>query len=230
MINTPLEIKYQQLQAKLGYQFKDQGLLMQALSHRSVGAHNNERLEFLGDAILGLTVAEALYQLMPNVDEGVLSRTRSNLVCESTLAEIAEGWSLGECLILGQGEIKSGGHRKPSILSDAVEALIAAISLDDTLETAQHCVRRWYDDRLKVVQPLDRVKDAKSQLQEWVQKSQVELPLYEIVDTKGADHQREFVVKCVVPKKLPDGVLGEGSSRRKAEQAAAEAALNKLRK
>lgn len=230
MINTPSEIKYQQLQAKLGYQFKDQGLLMQALSHRSVGPHNNERLEFLGDAILGLTVAEALYQLMPNVDEGVLSRTRSNLVCEATLAEIAEAWSLGECLILGQGEIKSGGHRKPSILSDAVEALIAAISLDDNLETAQHCVRRWYDDRLKVIQPLDRVKDAKSQLQEWVQKSQVELPLYEIVDTKGADHQREFVVRCVVPKKLPNGVLGEGSSRRKAEQAAAIAALNKLRK
>ena len=230
MINTPIEIKYQQLQAKLGYQFKDQGLLMQALSHRSVGPHNNERLECLGDAILGLTVAEALYQLMPNVDEGVLSRTRSNLVCEATLAEIAEAWSLGECLILGQGEIKSGGHRKPSILSDAVEALIAAISLDDNLGTAQHCVRRWYDDRLKVIQPLDRVKDAKSQLQEWVQKSQVELPLYEIVDTKGADHEREFVVRCVVPKKLPNGVLGEGSSRRKAEQAAAIAALNKLRK
>jgi len=223
-------LKLDQLQRTIGYRFKDQGLLMQALSHRSVGPENNERLEFLGDAILGLTVAHALFDRMPNVDEGVLSRTRSNLVCEATLAEIAEDWYLGECLILGPGEIKSGGHRKPSILSDAVEALIAAISIDDSLEEAQRCVRSWYAERLEIVQPIDRVKDAKSQLQEWVQKSQVELPLYEIVETRGADHERVFVVSCVIPKKLPKGVIGEGTSRRKAEQAAATAALDKLRK
>lgn len=207
--------------------FKDPGLLKQALTHRSAGAPHNERLEFLGDALVGLIVADALYARWPKADEGALTRARSELVRESSLAAIARGMDLGGALILGPGEMKSGGHRRDSILSDALEALIGAIYLDAGYEACRDAVLPWFTNGIDEL-PAGKVeKDAKTRLQEWLQARQRPLPLYELVSESGDDHAKVFGVRC----RLTDADMaaeGEGGSRRAAEQAAAEAVLRIL--
>lgn len=204
--------------------FKDPGLLKQALTHRSAGAPHNERLEFLGDALVGLIVADALYARWPKVDEGVLTRARSELVRESSLASIARRMDLGGALIMGPGEMKSGGHRRDSILSDALEALVGAIYLDAGYEACCEAVLPWFTHAIEEL-PAGKVeKDAKTRLQEWLQARQRSLPVYELMAESGDDHAKVFHVRC----RLSDAELaaeGEGSSRRVAEQAAAEAIL-----
>lgn len=207
--------------------FKDAGLLKQALTHRSAGAPHNERLEFLGDALVGLIVADALYARWPKADEGVLTRARSELVRESSLAGIARGMDLGGALILGPGEMKSGGHRRDSILSDALEALVGAIYLDAGYDACRDAVLPWFSQAIDEL-PAGKVeKDAKTRLQEWLQARQRPLPIYELVAESGDDHAKVFRVRC----RLTDAELaaeGEGGSRRAAEQAAAEAVLQTL--
>ena len=217
-----------QLLRRISYTFKDQGLLKQALSHRSVGTPNNERLEFIGDSILNCTIAQALYQRLTKASEGDLSRLRADLVCENTLADIAREWQLGDSLFLGPGEVKSGGAQRPSILSDTVEALIGAISIDADMATAQALVLSWYETRLSKLRVGKPRKDPKTELQEWVQRKQVELPVYRVETIEGADHNQSFKVRCDVPNLLNE-VFGKGTSRRKAEQAAADKALQLLR-
>ncbi len=228
MIDNQVE-KRLSLSAKIGYEFNDESLLEQALSHRSMGANNNERLEFIGDSILNCTIAQALYHKLPNAKEGVLSRLRADLVCEVALAEIATKWKLGELLILGPGEKKSGGFNRPSILSDAVEAIIGAIYIDADMATAQDAVKRWYQSRIDCVKSTKPKKDPKSELQEFVQRKQTQLPSYQVIEVTGEDHLQEFTVQCSIRNML-DSSTGIGSSRRKAEQEAAKNALNLLRK
>lgn len=210
-----------------GHAFRDEGLLKQALTHRSAGAPHNERLEFLGDALIGLFVAEALYARWPKADEGALTRARSELVRESSLAAIARSMDLGGALILGPGEMKSGGHRRDSILSDALEALAGAIYLDGGHEACRQAVMPWFAQAIDEL-PAGKVeKDAKTRLQEWLQARQRSLPLYEAVSESGDDHAKVFLVRC----RLTDADLsaeGEGVSRRTAEQAAAEGVLQQL--
>lgn len=207
--------------------FKDAGLLKQALTHRSAGAPHNERLEFLGDALVGLIVAEALYARWPKADEGVLTRARSELVRESSLAAIARSMDLGGTLILGPGEMKSGGHRRDSILSDALEALVGAIYLDAGYDACRNAVLPWFTQAIDELAAGKVEKDAKTRLQEWLQARQRPLPLYESVSESGDDHAKVFRVRC----RLTDAELtaeGEGGSRRVAEQAAAEGVLQAL--
>jgi len=210
-----------------GHVFGDPGLLKQALTHRSAGAPHNERLEFLGDALVGLIVADALYTRWPKADEGVLTRARSELVRESSLAAIARGMDLGGALILGPGEMKSGGHRRDSILSDALEALAGAIFLDAGYSACRDVVLSWFEQAIDEL-PVGKVeKDAKTRLQEWLQAKQRPLPVYEPVSESGDDHAKVFRVRC----RLADAELaaeGEGGSRRAAEQAAAEIVLLQL--
>lgn len=208
-----------------GHRFSDAGLLEQALTHRSAHARHNERLEFLGDALLNLVVAEALYTHWPQVDEGALTRARAELVRESTLASIARGMALGERIVLGPGELKSGGHRRDSILADTLEALIGAIYLDSDYATCRGIVLPWFEAEIASLPPPHKVgKDAKTRLQEWLQARQRPLPQYSLVAEAGDDHAKRFTVRCA----LPDAGVqaeAEGGSRRAAEQAAAEAVL-----
>lgn len=227
-MNKPkLSIIRSRLLNKIGYEFQNPDLFDQALTHKSFSKTHNERLEFIGDSILNCTVAQALYFQLPKASEGDLSQLRAQLVCEETLAEIAIEWSLGQCLNLGSGELKSGGFNRPSILSDAVEAIIGAIYVDGGMEASQEAVRRWYQSRLVNARLVTRKKDAKTRLQEFVQAKQIERPVYEVVAIRGEDHQQEFEVHCSVPKLL-DAVKGIGRSRKIAEQQAAEMALTKL--
>lgn len=211
----------------LGYEFSDQGLLRLALSHRSSGRENNERLEFLGDAILGFIISEYLYNELPQASEGNLSRYRASLVKKSTLAEIARELRIGEYLILGAGELKSGGKRRESILADSVEAIISAIYQDGGLEACRGVVLHWYRDRLTFQEQGDTSKDAKTRLQEYLQGCRQELPVYEVIDISGRDHDQVFSVTCRVPA-LALETGGKGSSRREAEQQAARLALSSL--
>jgi len=210
------------------YRFTRQDLLTQALTHRSAGAPHNERLEFLGDALVNLIVAEALYQYWPHADEGALTRARAELVRESALAPIARQLELGSKLILGPGEMKSGGHRRDSILADALEALVAAIYLDADFETCRSVVLPWFQPAMEALPPPHKVgKDAKTRLQEWLQGKQKPLPVYALLAESGDDHAKTFLVTCTLQQ--PSLVTeGQGSSRRAAEQAAAEAALQNL--
>jgi ribonuclease-3 len=212
----------------VGHAFGDEGLLKQALTHRSAGSPNNERFEFLGDALVNLIVAEALFQHWPKADEGMLTRARAELVRESALAAIARGHDLGSHLILGPGELKSGGHRRDSILADALEAVIAAIHLDAGFETCRNVVLPWFDGPIAALPPPNKLgKDAKTRLQEWLQGRQRPLPVYTLLAETGDEHARTFRVGC----SLGDPVIsceGEGSSRRAAEQAAAENVLVRL--
>lgn len=210
-----------------GHVFRNPGLLEQALTHRSAGTPHNERLEFLGDALLGLIVAEALYARWPKVDEGVLTRARAGLVRESSLAAIARGLDLGSRLRLGPGEMKTGGHRRDSILSDALEAVVAAIYLDAGFEACRQVVRPWFDPLIDALQPGRIGKDAKTRLQEWLQARQLPLPQYELLSETGEEHAKTFRVRCVL---AGQGVAAEGEagSRRAAEQLAAEAVLAQL--
>ena len=210
--------------ATLGHNFTDESLVDLALSHRSVGAKNNERLEFLGDSILGFVIGEALYQKFPAIKEGELSQMRSKLVKGKTLAELAREFELGNYLKLGQGELKSGGFRRESILADTVEALIGAIYLDAGMEICRSHLLRWYASRLEAISPQSGHKDAKTLLQELLQSRKKNLPIYEIVNTSGDDHHQHFEVKCTVAG-IQQGFTGEGSNRRAAEQEAATKAL-----
>lgn len=215
------------LYPQLGYEFSDQGLLRLALSHRSAGRENNERLEFLGDAILGFIISEHLYTELPLASEGDLSRYRASLVKKSTLAEIARELRIGEYLILGAGELKSGGKRRESILADSVEAIISAIYQDGGLEVCRRVVLHWYRDRFTVQEQGDTRKDAKTRLQEYLQGNHQELPVYEVIDISGRDHDQVFSVSCRVSS-LALETGGKGSSRREAEQQAARLALISL--
>jgi len=210
-----------------GHAFANQDLLAQAMTHRSAGVPHNERLEFLGDAVVGLIVAEALYKRWPKADEGALTRARAELVRESSLAAIARALDLGPKLILGPGEMKSGGHRRDSILSDALEALVGAIYLDAGFDACREVVMPWFAVGVNDT-PAGKVgKDAKTRLQEWLQARQHPLPAYELVSETGDDHAKVFRVSCTL---VEPGLTteGEGGSRRAAEQAAAEAALARL--
>ncbi len=209
----------------IGLSFVQPELLAQALTHRSAGAPHNERLEFLGDSLVNLFVAEVLYARWPRADEGALTRARAELVRESALAPIARALELGERLTLGPGEMKSGGHRRDSILADAVEAVVAAIYLDVGFEGCRTVVLPWFEAAMNALPPPHKVgKDAKTRLQEWLQGRQKPLPAYELIAEIGEDHAKTFRVSCTLAQP-PLVSEGEGSSRRSAEQAAAEAAL-----
>lgn len=212
------------LQERLGYRFASESLLRQAVTHRSFGSVNNERLEFLGDSVLNCSVASLLYQRFPKLDEGDLSRVRANLVKQQTLFEIAQRLEISGGLLLGEGEQKSGGFKRPSILADTLEALFGAIMLDGGFEAAQQAIHRLYDQVLRNVDPNTLGKDAKTLLQEWLQSRKFPLPVYLVVATHGAAHNQLFEVECSVPR-LSIQVLGSGASRRAAEQAAAKRAL-----
>ncbi|MFT5806559.1 MAG: ribonuclease-3 [Moritella dasanensis] len=222
-----MTILLEKLQRVLGYQYQDAGLLQQALTHRSAYFKHNERLEFLGDSVLGFIISDALFCKFPEVPEGDLSRMRATLVKGLTLAEIAREFELSECLILGPGELKSGGFRRESILADTVEALIGAMYLDSDIEKTRERVLAWYASRLSAIKPGIDQKDAKTQLQEWLQGRKQALPLYQVVEVKGEAHNQEFTIHCVI-EGLEHPVTGKGTSRRKAEQEAAQKALEQI--
>lgn len=206
------------------YIFKDSALRDLALSHRSIGARNNERLEFFGDSLVNFFVAEQLYERFPKADEGELTRMRSRLVSEPALARLARELELGDQLHLGQGELKSGGFRRDSILADAFEALVAAIYFDAGWANCREVVCNWFDESLAQVSP-DDGKDPKTRLQEMLQAHGRGLPVYELTGSSGADHAKIFDVQCVIDE-LQLRCDGRGSSRRAAEQAAALEAIN----
>ncbi len=215
-----------QLERRLGYCFGDRELLEQALSHRSLGRYNNERLEFLGDAVLSLVIASELYARCPHAAEGDLSRLRAMLVRGETLAQIALELELPALLRLGDSARKSGGRQRRSILADTLEALLGAIYLEQGHASAADVILRLFGPRLDDLPPAHALKDPKTRLQEWLQQRGRALPAYRVVATTGADHARHFVVEC--EGALPAPVQGEGGSRRKAEQAAAARALATL--
>jgi len=215
------------LKSRLSHVFSDAALHAQALTHRSVGRANNERLEFLGDALVNLIVAELLYEAHPRASEGELTRLRAQLVNGNALADVARTLDLGDQLILGQGELKSGGFRRDSILADAFEALIAAVYLDGGWDACRRVVRELITPRVHQVGNSE--KDAKTRLQESLQGDGKPLPIYELVATEGQDHAKTFEVACVLADP-PLRVGGHGNSRRAAEQVAAEAALKLLQR
>ncbi|WP_444898005.1 ribonuclease III [Microbulbifer sp. SSSA005] len=220
------DLLLERLCKRLGHDFDQAELLELALTHRSHGSRNNERLEFLGDSILGFTIGAALYEQFPNGREGQLSRLRAQLVSGETLAKLARELEIGDCLRLGEGEMKSGGFRRASILADAVEALIGAIYLDAGLEAARARVLEWFALRLQGLS-LETVKDPKTRLQEWLQARKKPLPEYKVVDVSGAEHAQHFVVECRVSG-LTQPAKGEASSRRNAEKTAAVKAYKLL--
>jgi len=207
-----------------GHVFADPALLAQALTHRSAGSPNNERLEFLGDAILNFVVGEALFKRFPQAREGQLSRLRARLVKGETLARLARTIDLGEYLRLGSGELKSGGFRRESILADAMEALIGAIYPDTGMDSARDRVLAWLEPYFDELTLVDTNKDPKTRLQEFLQSRGCELPRYDVVDIQGEPHCRTFFVQCEIAL-LTDKTQGQGASRRIAEQVAAAAAL-----
>lgn len=217
------------LQRALGHDFRDPDLLTQALTHRSFGQPNNERLEFLGDSILNCVIAMALFARFGELREGELSRLRASLVRQEALHRIALELKLGDCLRLGEGELKSGGFRRPSILADAVEALFGAVFLDAGFDAAKAVIDRLYAVPLAEVDPRAPSKDPKTALQEWLQARKRALPAYVMVEVRGEAHAQEFEVACVI-ESLGVRTVGHGVSRRAAEQQSAELALAQLRK
>lgn len=209
------------------YEFRNAELLRQALTHRSHSASHNERLEFLGDSVLNCAVAALLYQRFGKLDEGDLSRVRANLVKQQSLYEIAQALNISESLRLGEGELRSGGFRRPSILADAFEAILGAIFLDGGFDAAQTVIKRLYVPILDHIDPRTLGKDSKTLLQEYLQGHKIALPTYTVVATHGAAHNQQFEVECTVPK-LEVKVSGSGASRRAAEQAAAKKALEEV--
>lgn len=223
-------MKLERLQGRIGYHFNHPSILHQALTHRSHSTPHNERLEFLGDSVLNFIVAAEVFARFPNLKEGELSRLRSSLVREQSLFEHADAIHLGECLRLGEGELKSGGHRRPSILADAFEALIGAIYLDGNFVEAQQTVLRLYSDTLNNLDlGTTADKDAKTQLQEWLQSRKHGLPQYQVIATQGAAHEQRFEVECLVSE-FQLRTVGNGNSRRLAEQEAAGRAYEMLSK
>ena len=216
-----------QLEERLQYQFRDPELLSLALSHRSCGSSNNERLEFLGDSILGVTVTDFLYHQFPQAREGDLSRMRSQIVRAESLAQVAKKLQLGPELSLGPGEMKSGGQRRDSILGDTVEALIGAVYLDTGIDAARGAVNNWFKELLAAASDAQPVKDAKTALQEWLQQRSKPVPQYELVNTGGEAHSRLFTVSCKIDQ-VDKTISATASSRRKAEQLVADQLLSEL--
>ncbi|WEN42280.1 Ribonuclease 3 [Thauera sp. GDN1] len=218
-----------QLQTRIGHVFIDARLLQEALTHRSFGQPNNERFEFLGDSILNCVMSIALFERFGELREGELSRVRASLVRQDALHRIALGLELGDCLRLGEGELKSGGSRRPSILADALEAVFAAVFLDAGFGAAKAVIDRLYVPLLAEVDPRKPSKDPKTALQEWLQGRRMPVPTYTMVQALGEAHAQEFEVACDIPK-LGVRTLGRGPSRRIAEQQSAELALAAVRK
>lgn len=216
------------LQERLQHRFSDPALLARAVTHRSFAADHNERLEFLGDSVLNLSVADLLYQRLSALPEGDLSRIRANLVKQDTLHQLAVGLGLSEVVRLGEGEVRSGGSRRPSILADALEALIGAVYLDAGYGAAQGLVQRLFEAVEINPQMQASAKDAKTELQEWLQARKLKLPLYRVVGTLGAAHRQTFDIECEVSE-LNLNERGIGNSRRAGEQAAAAAMLQSLK-
>ncbi|MBT8062493.1 MAG: ribonuclease III [Xanthomonadales bacterium] len=212
----------------IDYVFKDPGLLEKALTHRSFGSHNNERLEFLGDAILSLVVADRLFHLHPDVSEGDLSRLRSRVVRGDTLARLANKLRLSDHLIMGEGELKTGGFKKNSILADTLEALFGAIYLDGGFRECERVVRQACDDVIDNLPDAEELKDPKTRLQEWMQARGRPLPIYQLEKEEGAEHAKLFTVSVTLAGSR-EQAFASGSSRRKAEQAAASQMLETLR-
>ncbi|TCV97503.1 RNAse III [Luteibacter rhizovicinus] len=211
---------------EFSYRFRDPNLATLALTHRSAGRPNNERMEFLGDALLGVLVAELLFEAHPNASEGELSRLRAQLVNGQALAVIGRELELGDDLKLGPGELKSGGFRRDSILADAFEALIAAVYLDAGYDACRTVVRELFTPRVAALKRSS--KDAKTKLQEWLQGKGLPLPTYDLKDSYGEDHAKLFDVSCTIDEPVAISVEGRGGSRRAAEQDAAEAVLRRL--
>ena len=212
---------------KLKYSFNDITLLNEALTHRSYASNNNERLEFLGDGILNFVIADELFKLYPDVQEGDLSRLRANLVNKESLAEIANKLNLGEVIKLGSGELKSGGFRRPSILADAVESILGSVYCDGGFVAARDLIVRLYADRLASPTDLQSLKDSKTRLQELLQSRRFDLPDYQVTGIAGQSHAQIFQVKCSI-KQMSIEVSGEGRSRRKGEQVAADKAITRV--
>tara|TARA_R100001440_G_scaffold26791_11_gene43960 strand:- start:22684 stop:23376 length:693 start_codon:yes stop_codon:yes gene_type:complete len=221
------DIDLGRLQRRLGYQFRDQELLNLALTHRSHGNQNNERLEFLGDSIVNMVIAEHLYLHFDKAREGQLSRLRARMVKGVTLAEIGREFHLGDYLRMGSGELKSGGYRRDSILADGVESVIGAIYLDSDFNTCRTRVLAWFEGRLEALNLQDTQKDPKTRLQEYLQSRQYPLPRYDVILVEGEAHAQTFHVECALPS-LDRKTKGVGGSRRIAEQEAARDALKSL--
>lgn len=219
----------EELCRKLGFTFKDPKLLKTALTHRSSDDENNERLEFLGDSIVNFIIAEALYQKFPRAQEGDLSRWRASLINRDALGNLAREFDMGRYLYLGPGELKSGGGDRQSILSCAMEAIIGAIYLDSGFAITKECVLKWYQPMLQSLSFATSHKDPKTQLQEYLQGLRMPLPIYTVESVEGESHQQIFVVGCSV-EGIPQKIFGKGTSRRRAEQEAAEAMLEVLNK
>ncbi|NOS87726.1 MAG: ribonuclease III [Methylococcaceae bacterium] len=213
---------------KLGLVFNDPQLFTMALTHRSASSANNERLEFLGDSILGFVVAQRLYELFPEASEGVLSRLRASLVNQSSLAELARKHQIGDYLVLGSGELKSGGFRRDSILSDALEAIMGALFKDQGIDACEHWISELFSENLNSLSLENWQKDPKTQLQELMQAKKLDLPEYTLITMSGLAHEQLFKVKCTVPL-LTETCVGTGISRKRAEQAAAELMLQLLK-
>lgn len=222
-MNNPL-IKLGQ---RIDYTFSDTSLIELALTHRSCGGKNNERLEFLGDSIVNLVIAEALFVKFPEAKEGKLSRLRARMVKGVTLAELARDFGLGDFLHLGSGEMKSGGHRRESILADTVEAIIGAIYLDSDMDTVKGKILQWYESRLNALSLDDPLKDPKTRLQEYLQAKQLPLPKYDVLNIEGSAHEQLFTISCRI-KDIENPIIGHGGSRRIAEQEAAGQTLKLL--
>lgn len=216
------------LKNRLDYEFSDDALLKQALTHRSSPGESNERLEFLGDAVLDAVISEVVYRSEPGAPEGDLSRLRSSLVKDTSLADLAAELGLGEFLILGPGERKTGGHRRESILADALEALLGAVYLDAGFDATRRLIERVFGDRLVDLPDPRDLRDPKTRLQEWLQGRQMGLPEYRLVEVSGRAHQQKFEVQCAV-EGIDERTTGVGTSRRHAEQQAAERMLKALR-
>ncbi len=213
---------------RLRYRFSDEALLGRALTHRSASNQHNARLEFLGDAVLGFVIGEELYHRFPGAGEGELTRLRASLVRKEALAALAREIELSEFIILGEGELKSGGWRRGSILANALEAIIGAVYIDGGFASGRECILALFGPLLQQISPDNVSKDPKTELQEYLQARRLPLPAYEVVSTEGDPHQQMFTVRCSVP--LVSGpVEATGSSRRKAEQAAAEKALAQIK-
>ena len=221
-------MNHEALQDGLGYRFQNARLLQQALTHRSHGTPHNERLEFLGDGVLNCLIAAELYTRFATLREGELSRLRASLVREQRLHELAARLSLGDHLRLGEGELKSGGFRRPSILADALEAMIGAVFLDGGFEAARQVVAGLYQPLLETLDPKGTAKDPKTQLQEWLQGRKLSLPHYSVIATHGAAHDQRFEVECLI-RELELRTVGTGPNRRLAEQEAARVAFERLR-
>lgn len=221
--------KHSTLCKKLGLNFNNPEIFTMALTHRSAGANNNERLEFLGDSILGFVVAQKLYELFPDASEGILSRLRASLVNQSSLAELARHYQLGDYLLLGSGELKSGGFRRDSILSDALEAIMGALFKDQGIKACQAWIEFLFGEKLNSLSLENWQKDPKTQLQELMQSKKQILPEYTLLTMSGLAHEQMFKVKCSIPI-ITDTCVGTGISRKRAEQAAAELMLELLNK